>query len=128
PGVTMRTTGFAGEGMRELYEPEALAAALRDARGRTLALYGHLDDRALVFPYQESVNPPLWELSHLAWFQEFWCRRYRPDDPVGERTPSILANADARFNSAIAVHKDRWAIARMPRAEVLRYLQDTLDA
>jgi iron(II)-dependent oxidoreductase len=114
--------------MRELYEPEALAAALRDARSRTLALYAHLDDAALVFPYQENVNPPLWELSHLAWFQEFWCRRYSAADPAGERTPSILPNADARFNSAIAAHKDRWAIARIPRADVLRYLHDTLEA
>lgn len=124
----MRTTGFADEGMRELYEPDSLAEALRDARRRTLALYAHLDDAALAFPYVETVNPPLWELSHLAWFQEFWCRRHRADDPAGERTPSILPNADARFNSAIAPHKQRWEIARLPRADVLRYMQDTLDA
>ncbi len=113
--------------MRELYEPERLAVALRDARERTLGFYGHLDEAALEFPCLEIVNPPLWELSHMAWFQEFWCRRYRHDDPAGEPLPTILPDADRRFNSAIAPHKDRWAIARMPRSQVLAYLRDTLE-
>src|SRR5688572_31837806 len=42
PGVTMHTTGLA-EPIGRLYEGEKLADALRDARKRTLALYGHLD-------------------------------------------------------------------------------------
>ncbi|APV51692.1 hypothetical protein BWI17_19575 [Betaproteobacteria bacterium GR16-43] len=113
--------------MREVYEPKALAAALRDARARTLAIYAHLDDQALAFPYREDVNPPLWELSHLAWFQEFWCTRYREDDPTGERTPSIAPDADRRFNSALVAHRDRWDIARMPRSEVLDFLGRTLE-
>ena len=114
--------------MRELYEPGALAAALRDARHRTLALYSHLEGDALEVRYLDIVNPPLWELSHLAWFQEFWCRRYRQDDPLGEHTPSILPDADSRFNSAIAPHRDRWAIARMPREAVQAFMEDTLAA
>jgi iron(II)-dependent oxidoreductase len=114
--------------MRELYEPDALAEALREARARTLAIYGHLDDAALEVPYLEIVNPPLWELSHIAWFQEFWCQRYRAEDPQGQRVPSIAKDADPRFDSSIVAHRDRWAIARMPRAEVLAYMDETLTA
>lgn len=114
--------------MRELYEAEALAEALREARARTLAIYAHLDEPALEVPYLEIVNPPLWELSHIAWFQEFWCLRYRADDPEGRRVPSHLKDADPRFNSSIVAHRDRWAIARMPRAAVLAYMDDTLAA
>lgn len=90
-------------------------------------MYAHLDEAALAVPYVEIVNPPLWELSHLAWFQEFWCLRYSPDDTAGTRTASIARDADRRFNSAIAAHRDRWNIARMPRAEVLGYLDATLE-
>lgn len=123
----MRINGFADEDMQEVYEPNALARALRDARARTLAMYAHLDEAALAVPYVEIVNPPLWELSHLAWFQEFWCLRHSPDDIAGTRIDSIARDADRRFNSAIAAHRDRWEIARMPRAEALGYLEQTLE-
>src|SRR4051812_39691622 len=50
PGVTMQMTGLASETMGGLYEGERLAEALRDARARTLGLYGHLDLEMLRFP------------------------------------------------------------------------------
>src|SRR5689334_10046920 len=49
-GVTMQTTGLASEPIGRLYEADELAAALRDARQRTLALYGHLDLESVQFP------------------------------------------------------------------------------
>src|SRR5205085_11891122 len=77
-GVTMQTTGLASEPIGRLYEGGDLAAALREARARTLALYGHLDLESVRFPLLPIVNPALWELSHIAWFQEYWCSRYSP--------------------------------------------------
>src|SRR5450432_998279 len=85
PGVTMHTTGLAAETMDGLYEGERLAHALQDARRRTLAIYSHLDLEALAVPCIPLVNPPLWELSHIAWFQEYWCLR-----GGGDREPSLL--------------------------------------
>src|SRR5688572_16599653 len=58
PGVTMHTTGLA-EPIGRLYEGEKLAEALRDARARTLALYGHLDLAGLRVPCIPIVNPPV---------------------------------------------------------------------
>src|SRR3977135_3830681 len=75
PGVTMQTRGLASETMGGLYEGERLADALRDARGRTLAIYAHLDLASMRVPQIPLVNPPLWELAHIAWFQEYWCLR-----------------------------------------------------
>ena len=67
--------------MRRLYERARLADALREARARTLALYAHLDLERLAVPCLPTVNPPLWELAHVAWFQERWCLRYSPAPP-----------------------------------------------
>ena len=33
----------------------------------------------LLGPRLAIVNPPLWEIGHLGWFQERWCLRYRAD-------------------------------------------------
>ncbi|QJR14604.1 SUMF1/EgtB/PvdO family nonheme iron enzyme [Usitatibacter palustris] len=109
--------------MRELYEPAALSEALSEARARTLAIYSHLDVGQWNVPYLETVNPPQWELAHIAWFQEFWCLRNG-----GRGGRSHFENADALWNSSIVAHRDRWEIARAPRAPVSAYMADTLDA
>src|SRR5712664_4900457 len=56
-------------------EMDPMAAALRDARARTLELVIDLDDGRWMAPRLEIVNPILWEMGHLAWFQEFWIQR-----------------------------------------------------
>ena len=113
--------------MSELYEPNQLAGALSEARQRTLAFYAHLDLATLRVPYLATVNPPLWELAHLAWFQEFWCLRHRPDDPHATRTPSLLAGADALFNSSIVPHADRWTLPYPSPEAIFRYMEETLE-
>ena len=54
-------------------------AHLRAARDRVLALTVDLDGERLLGPKLATVNPVQWELGHLAWFQEYWCLRLRPD-------------------------------------------------
>jgi iron(II)-dependent oxidoreductase len=111
--------------VRELKDPERLAAALRDAREYTLAVYAHLDEAQLNFPYLQSVNPPLWELAHVAWFQEHWCLRWRDGAACRD---SILPDADGMLNSALIAHAARWALPRLTWPVVRRYLADVLDA
>src|SRR5450830_328670 len=60
-------------------EPRGLDQALRDARRRTLALFDALagagyHDSARV-PRLAILNPPLWELGHIAWFAEWFVLR-----------------------------------------------------
>ena len=110
--------------MRGLYgSDDALAAALLDARQRTLALYGHLDVEQLRVPCIAVVNPPMWELSHIAWFQEHWCLR------GGRRErPALLADADALFDSSAVAHDTRWSLPYPSWARLRRYMEDTLHA
>ena len=119
----MHTRGLAAETMDGLYEGERLAHALQDARRRTLAIYSHLDLEALAVPCIPIVNLPLWELAHVAWFQEYWCLR-----GGGDRGPSLLAGSDAMFNSSTVAHDTRWTLAYPPAARLLAYLRDSLDA
>ncbi len=109
-----------------LNDIDALAAALRECREYTLSIYGHLEGPQWEVPLLEVVNPPIWELAHIGFFQEFFCRRWRPDDPAGERTPSRLPGADALFDSRTVGHDSRWSLAYPPRGEVFRYLEETL--
>ena len=49
-----------------------LIETLRETRARTLELVNDLSDEQLIGPRLQIVNPLLWEIGHLAWFQEFW--------------------------------------------------------
>src|SRR5919201_6970679 len=74
------------------------------------------------------VNPPLWEIGHVGWFQEHWCLRWRDGQ---ELAPSILANADALYNSSTVPHDTRWDLPlpelRATRSYLSAVLEKTLD-
>jgi iron(II)-dependent oxidoreductase len=96
-----------------------LDVALQEARAQTLAVYAQLDEDAWQFPYKGTLNLPLWELGHIAYFQEHWCLRR-----AGR--PSILAGADAFYDSANVGHAERWQLALPDKARTLDYLQEVL--
>jgi iron(II)-dependent oxidoreductase len=119
----------------------ALAAALHDARARTLATFAAYEqamrDAAMAVPYSPEVNPPLWELGHIGWFQDWWlCRnpqrtRGFAADPDVARVAPRRAGADAWFDSSRVPHSDRWHLP-LPGADALRDdlacgLHDSLD-
>ena len=117
----MHTTGLAAEPIERLYEG-GLGDALAEARRRTLAIYAHLDLESLRVPCIPTVNPPLWELAHVAWFQEFWCLR------GGNATAaSMLERSDALFNSSTVPHDSRWHLDYPPASDLFGYIGDTLD-
>ena len=122
----MHTKGLAAERISGLYEGDALATALADARTRTLAIYAHLDLPAVRFPCLPIVNPPLWELAHIAWFQELWCLRSRGSKH--ELNASLLRGADELFNSSTVPHDSRWHLDYPSAERLLRYMRDTFDA
>ena len=94
-----------------------LSSWAQEARRRTIELYADLSDRAMAVPYLRIINPPVWELGHVAWFQEHWVLRHA----LGQ--PPIHANGDALWNSAIIAHADRWTAALPSRAATLEYLE-----
>src|SRR5581483_6666563 len=64
----------------------AIARLLTDARKRTLDLTSDLDDQEMIGPRLAIVNPPICEIGHIAWFQEFWTLRHvRGERPLASR-------------------------------------------
>lgn len=100
-----------------------LSDALLDARKWTLALYGHLTPQHLQVPYLRIINPPLWEIGHIGWFQEYWCLR---QGPGGMLLPSRLKQADSLYNSGLVSHADRWSLPLPTRDELMHYLDSVL--
>ena len=85
--------------------PSQLERDLLDARARALRMTGDLEGARLLGSKLAIVNPPLWEIGHVAWFQEFWCLRRRAD---GSLAASIMPDADALYDSSTVAHDRRW--------------------
>lgn len=107
--------------------------ALLDVRRQTLALAeGWLAAGAEV-PGDPWLNPPRWEWGHIAWFQEYWLARNRQRDhgqacePGHARAPSLLAHADAWYDSSRVAHDTRWSLALPDARATLRFLADTQE-
>lgn len=116
--------------------PQAVRTSLLAARERTLWLADAVRDALGAaypgIPYAPELNPPLWELGHVAWFQEWWIARNRERalgvacDPAHERTPSLLPQADAWYDSSRVAHRARWELPLPPEAVTRDYLARTL--
>ena len=99
---------------------DPLATELRDARARTLLLVQDLDDVQWMGPRLPIVNPLLWEVGHLGWFQELWTLRH------ARGCAPLLADGDALYDSAKVAHDTRWDLPLLPRSKVLAYLEQVL--
>jgi gamma-glutamyl hercynylcysteine S-oxide synthase len=105
----------------------ALALALADARRHTLATmqsWRSTLGEALPVPFDDTFNPPRWELAHVAWFESWWIAR-NPErslgtqaNPAVPRTAAVLPQADAWFDSSRMAHRARWTLD-LPNIEQL---------
>ena len=112
-----------------------LAAALQDARRRTLALldaYVVKLGEELRIPHSPQLNPPRWEAGHVAWFHDVWISR-NPQrhlglaaDPGCPRPAGRLAGADALYNSSLVGHATRWSLPLPDLAATRAYLDASL--
>ena len=84
--------------------PSDLADMLADARRRTLALVCDLTDEQMKVPRIDIINPPVWEMGHIAWFQEKWALRHL------RGLDSIRSDADGFWDSAAIAHDARWEL------------------
>ena len=103
---------------------EDLARDLRDSRERSERITATFDGDRLLGPKLAIVNPPLWEIGHLGWFQERWCLRHQPD---GRLKDSILAEADRLYDSSAVAHCTRWDLPLPSLRETRRYLANVLE-
>ena len=92
-----------------LYRPHPAAGVLRawlaEAASLTRALTQFLGNGEPAVPMLSIVNPPLWELGHVAWFQELWLHR-----GGNFEAPSVLQRADRCYDSARVAHATRWTL------------------
>ncbi len=98
-----------------------LAEWVQDARRRTLALVADLSDVQLLGPRLPIVNPLLWEIGHVAWFQEKWVLRH------AGKQPPIRTDGDALYDSAKIPHDTRWDLPLPSRESTLAYLRQVRD-
>lgn len=134
----MNPRAISGMHARRL-EPAALAEALRASRADTLATfdaYAAALGAALAVPRAPELNPPLWELGHIGWFQEFWLAR-NPErergaaaDPDAPRPDSLRAGGDRLYHSSHVAHDSRWSLplpdAAATKADLAAQLEGTL--
>ena len=98
-----------------------LKRLVADARERTLALVADLSDDQLEVPHRPDVNPPRWELGHVAYFFEvFFLRELGRDAPV-------MPNVDELYDSFHVAHGTRWALELPDRDGTLAYMNDVRD-
>ncbi|HVT60322.1 MAG TPA: selenoneine synthase SenA [Thermoanaerobaculia bacterium] len=100
---------------------DTLAGWVADARARTLALVDDLGDEQMMGPQLAIINPLLWEISHVAWFQEKWVLRH-----VLGRAP-LRADADRLFDSIAIPHDTRWDLPLPSRRDTYAYLAEVRD-
>ncbi len=112
-----------------------LATALQDARRRTLDLldaYVVKLGEKLRIPYSPQLNPPIWEVGHVAWFHDVWIAR-NPQrqlgldaDPACARPAGRMTGADALYNSSLVKHATRWSLPLPDLAATRGYLDASL--
>lgn len=110
----------------------ALEAALNEGRTallQYLEVYRRsLGDDTLRVPCTLELNLPLWELGHLAWFEEYWIARNTQRalgiaaDPEVPRRAPLLGDADTLYNSSQVAHAARWQLPLPDLTRTLAYL------
>ncbi|MDB5753100.1 MAG: hypothetical protein JWP65_3521 [Ramlibacter sp.] len=96
-----------------------LAAALAASRADTLATFSAFAQAlpGLEVPLRQDLNPPLWELGHVGWFQERWTARVSQRalgcqaDPDAPLASPLRPDADALYDSGRVGHDARWELA-----------------
>ncbi len=102
----------------EAFPAELLAAWATDARDRVLALIDDLDDEQVMGPQLDTINPLIWEIGHVTWFQEnFVLRRFAGEDPY---RPEV----DSLYDSIAIPNEVRWDLPMFSREDTLAYVEN----
>lgn len=112
--------------------PNELAGALQDARSTTLELFDCYAaeglDVANRVPMLASINPPLWELGHIAWFAEWYVlREAQSSEPVAAQRNSLLTKGDDWFDPNTVPHRTRWGLELPSKGALKTYCHEVLD-
>lgn len=97
---------------------DRLAQIVEEARGRTLDLTRDLRGEQLLGPKLSIVNPPLWELGHVGFFNDHFALH------VLHSLPNYhFPDAERLYDSSAIAHDRRWDLPLPCLDETLGYLE-----
>lgn len=112
--------------------PAELTGALQDAREYTLTLFDCFAaasfDLPRKVPFLPCINPPLWELGHIAWFAEWYVLREAHSSlPAAAQRSSMLTKGDDWFDPNTVPHRARWTLDLPTPGALKTYCREVLD-
>ncbi len=107
-------------GTESIGDSDTLTTALTDSRTVELELLDGLTDAEMLGPRDHFIEPPLWEMGHVGWFQEYWLLRHL------DRAPSLLPGSDAIYDAFNVSYTRRWDHAYPSRGATLAYITEVL--
>src|SRR5713226_2690394 len=103
-----------------LHAADALAEALIDARRVELELLDGLTEDQMLGTRAHFLEPPIWEMGHVGWFQEYWIGR-RLDGAA-----PLLRGSDGIYDSFNVSYTRRWDHRYPSRRQTLDYITEIL--
>jgi iron(II)-dependent oxidoreductase len=94
---------------------------LIDTRKRELELMRDLSDERMLGPSLRIVEPPIWELGHVGWFQDVWILQN-----LDKRNP-VYEKGDALYDSFNIPNPDRWDLPYPSRGQTLAHITEILE-
>jgi iron(II)-dependent oxidoreductase len=98
-----------------------LLAALTDARRFELELFADISDSQLLGEQGHFLEPPIWEIGHVGWFQEYWILRNL------DGAEPLLPGSDGIYDSFNVSYRLRWTHRYPSRTETLTYIARVLE-
>src|SRR5262249_50059156 len=99
---------------------ESLLAALTDARAVELALLESLTDEQMLGTRAHFIEPPIWEMGHVGWFQEYWILRHL------DGAAPLLPGSDAIYDAFHVSYLRRRAHDHPPHEATVRYYAEVV--
>src|SRR5215813_1439053 len=106
--------------VRDAPTADALVAALLDARRVELELLDGLTDAQMLGAAQHFVEPPIWEMGHVGWFQEYWLLRHL------DGAAPLLPGSDGIYDAFNVSYTLRWEHTFPTRPATLEYITEVL--
>src|SRR6266568_6948764 len=99
---------------------DALQGMILDARRVELELVEELTDDQMLGARRHFVEPPIWEIGHVGWFQEYWILRHL------DGASPLLSGSDGIYDSFKVSYTRRWDHRFPSRRATLAYIGDVL--
>jgi iron(II)-dependent oxidoreductase len=99
---------------------DTLVHTLLDARLVERELLDGIADGQLLGQPGHFLEPPIWEIGHVGWFQEYWILRHLDDDAT------LLRGSDTIYESFKVPYRLRWQHPYPSRAGTLDYIEHVL--